>query len=83
MPSNTTVDKKGSKSVHVKTTGHEELRITTMLLVVADGRKLTPFVILKRKNLLKKKPPPGLCEGESINKVKLHFSQTYVSIMYS
>jgi hypothetical protein len=57
MPANTTVDTKGSKSVLVKTTGHEKLRITVMLSVLADGRKLTPFVILRRKNLPKEKLP--------------------------
>jgi hypothetical protein len=60
MPANTTVDTKGSKSVLVKTTGHEQLRITVMLSVLADGRKLTPFVILKRKNLPKEKLSTGI-----------------------
>jgi hypothetical protein len=59
-PANTTVDTKGSKSVHVKTTGHEQLRITVMLPVLADGRKLTPFVNLKKKNLPKEKLPTGI-----------------------
>jgi hypothetical protein len=49
MPANTTIDTKSSKSVLVKTTGLEKLRISVMLSVLADGRKLTPFVILKRK----------------------------------
>jgi hypothetical protein len=31
-----------------------------MLSVLADGRKLTPFVILKRKNLPKEKLPTGI-----------------------
>jgi hypothetical protein len=35
-------------------------RITVMLSVVADGRKLTPFVILKRKNLPKEKLHTGI-----------------------
>jgi hypothetical protein len=60
MPANTTVDTKGSNSVPVKTTGHEKLRITVMLSVPADGRKLTPFVILERKNLPKEKLPTGI-----------------------
>jgi hypothetical protein len=59
MPTNTTVDTKSSKSVLIKTTGHEKLRIAVMLSVLADGRKLTPFVILKRKNLPKEKLPTG------------------------
>jgi hypothetical protein len=53
MPANTTVDTKSSKSLFVKTTGYEKLRITVILSVLAYGRKLTPFVILKRKNLQK------------------------------
>jgi hypothetical protein len=31
-----------------------------MLLVLSDGRKLTPLVILKRKNLPKDKLPSGI-----------------------
>jgi hypothetical protein len=60
MPTNTTVDTKGSKSVLVRTTGCEKLRITVMLSLLADGRKLTPLVILKRKNLPKEKLPTGI-----------------------
>jgi hypothetical protein len=59
MPANTTVDTKGSKSVLVKTTGMKN-RITVMISVQADGRKLTPFVILRRKNLPKEKLPTGI-----------------------
>jgi hypothetical protein len=64
MPANTTLDTKGSKSVLVKTTGHEKLKITVMLSVLADGRKLTPFVILRRKNLPKEKLPAGIIFNE-------------------
>jgi hypothetical protein len=53
MPANTTVDTEGSKSVLVKSTGHEKVRITVMFSVLADGRKLTPFVIPKKKHLPK------------------------------
>jgi hypothetical protein len=59
-PSTTTVDIIGSKSVLVKTTGHEKIIITVMLLVLADGRKLTPLVILKGMNLPKDKLPFGI-----------------------
>jgi hypothetical protein len=52
---NTTGDTKGSKSELFKTTGNEKLRTTAMLSVLADERKQTLFVILKRKNLLKEK----------------------------
>jgi hypothetical protein len=60
MPANTTVHTKGLKSVLVKTTGLEKLRITVMLSAMSDGRKLTPFVILRRKNLPKEKLPTGI-----------------------
>jgi hypothetical protein len=54
VPADTTVDTKGSKSVLVKTTGHEKLRITVMLSVLADGRKPTPFVVLTERVFQKK-----------------------------
>jgi hypothetical protein len=54
MPTNTTIDVEASKSVFVKTTGHGKLK-TVILSVLADGRKLTPFVILESKNLPKGK----------------------------
>jgi hypothetical protein len=40
MPTNTTVDTKGSNSVLFKTTGHAKLRISMVLLVLTDGKKL-------------------------------------------
>jgi hypothetical protein len=49
MPPNITVHTKGSKSIHVKTTGHEKLRITVMLSVLVDGRKLTSLVFRGEK----------------------------------
>jgi hypothetical protein len=59
IPANTTVDTKGSKSVLVKTK-HKKLRITVLLSVMADGRRLALFVTLKRKNLPKEKLPTGV-----------------------
>jgi hypothetical protein len=51
---NTATDAKESKSVLVKTTGHEKLRITMMLSLLAGGMKLTSSAaILKRTNVLK------------------------------
>jgi hypothetical protein len=60
IPAITTVDTKGSKLVLIKTTGYEELRIIGMLSVLADGRKLMPFVILKGKDLQKEKLSTGI-----------------------
>jgi len=51
MPANTTIEARGSNSELAKTTGHERLKITDAFL--ADGLKITQFLILKRKNLPK------------------------------
>lgn len=60
MPSNTTVDTKGVKSVLLRGTGNEKNRITVMLAVTADGGKLPPYVILKRKTIPKESFPEGV-----------------------
>ncbi|KAJ4426521.1 hypothetical protein ANN_27335 [Periplaneta americana] len=60
MPSNMTVDNKGAKSISLRTTGNEKQRITVMLAVTADGGKLPPYVILKRKTMPKENLPKGL-----------------------
>lgn len=61
MPSNVTVNCKGEKSVHIKTTGNEKQRCTVMLAVLADGRKLPPYVVFKRKTFPKNvKFPRGI-----------------------
>jgi len=53
MPTNITTDTKGSKATLIKTRGHEELRITAILPVLADRRQLTPSVILgERKKII-------------------------------
>ena len=54
FPSNTTVDFKGEKSISIRTTGNEKNRFTVMLACTADGGKLPPFIIFKRKTLPKK-----------------------------
>ena len=48
-----TIEMKGSKSVIVKTSRNEKARIKVMLTVLADGRKLPPYVVLKRKTIPK------------------------------
>lgn len=60
MPANVTVNEKGAKSVLVRGTGNEKQRITVMLCVLADGRKLPPYVILRRKSMPKEKLPTGV-----------------------
>ncbi|PNF18070.1 hypothetical protein B7P43_G07656 [Cryptotermes secundus] len=60
MPGESTVNKAGEKTVHVRTAGAEKQRCTVMLGITADGNKLPPFVIFKRKTLPKEKLPPGI-----------------------
>lgn len=60
MPRNTTVEEKGARSVIVRTSGADKQRCTVMLAVTADGRKLPPYVIFKRKTLPKAKFPQGI-----------------------
>lgn len=49
MPRNYSVDVTGSKQIPIKTSGYEKQRVTVMLCVTADGHKLPPYIILKRK----------------------------------
>jgi hypothetical protein len=60
MPPSYTVDDSGAKSVAVKTSGHEKTHVTVILAVLADGRKLPPYVILNRKNMPKEQLPIGI-----------------------
>ena len=53
LPGNQTVNPSGSKTVLVKTTGHEKTRFTVVLACMADGTKLKPLIIFKRKSLPK------------------------------
>ena len=57
MPPNYT-EKKGVKEVLMKTTGCKKLRLAVMLAATADGRKLPPLLILKRKTLHKSEAFP-------------------------
>lgn len=58
MPSAFTVHEKGSRQVCVRTTGNEKTRVTVMLGCTADGRKLPPYVVFKRKTLPKNEKFP-------------------------
>lgn len=57
MPSNTTVTEKAAKQVKLLTTGNEHSRFTVMLACTADGKKLPPYIIFKRKTLPKEDFP--------------------------
>ena len=54
---NKTVDSKGAKTVLIKTTGHEKSSFTVVLASTADGVKLRPMIIFKRKTMPKTKFP--------------------------
>lgn len=58
--SNRTVDVKGSKTITIKTSGHEKTHYTAVLSCCADGTKLPPLLIFKRKTLPKDKIPRGI-----------------------
>ena len=58
MLPNYTLEKKGVKEVLLKTTGCEKLCLTVMLAATADGRKIPPLLILKRKTLPKSEAFP-------------------------
>lgn len=54
------VDIKGSKTVTVKTSGHEKTHYTVVLSCCADGTKLSLMLIFKRKTLPKDRNPHGI-----------------------
>lgn len=58
MPRACVVNEKGAKEVKVLTTGYEKQRVTVMLAILADGKKLPPYIILKRKTIPKKEVFP-------------------------
>jgi len=60
VPSNKTVDVKGAKAIMIKTSGNEKTRYTVVLACCADGTKLPPLLIFKRKTLPKDIIPHGI-----------------------
>ena len=69
IPYSTSINATGAKTVTINTTGNEKNQFTVMLACTADGGKLLPFVIFKRKTLPKKvKWPEGiLMPGQGLN----------------
>ena len=49
MPGSTTLETQGTRSVGIKTTGHEKDRFTVVLGARADGSKMQPLIIFKGK----------------------------------
>jgi len=56
MVGSLTIEKRGAKTVQVRTTGNENNRFTCVLTVLADGTKLSPIVIFKGKKIPKNLP---------------------------
>ena len=47
MVSCTTIERKGMKTITMKTTGHEKCRVTVCLSARANGTKMKPFIVFK------------------------------------
>ncbi|WAQ99390.1 POGK-like protein [Mya arenaria] len=60
MPSNRTINFKGSKTVSIKTAEGEKTHFTLILSCLADGTKLKPAIIFKRKTIPKEKLNKGV-----------------------
>jgi len=53
-------DVKGAKTIMIKTSGNEKTHSTVVLVCCADGTKLPPLLIFKRKTLPKDVIPHGI-----------------------
>ena len=63
-----TVNEKGANIVLIKSTGHEKSRYTVVLALMADGKKLPPMIIFKRKT----NPPGNFPKGvKTVNYINL------------
>ena len=60
MPNNSTVNTIGDKTISIKTTGADKCHFTVILVCMADGSKLKPAVMFKRKTFPKESCPPGI-----------------------
>ena len=54
------MDVKDGKTIMLKTSGNEKTRYTVVLACCADGTKLPPLLIFKRKTLPKDVIPHGI-----------------------
>ncbi|CAF90362.1 unnamed protein product [Tetraodon nigroviridis] len=60
LPGNRTVDLNGTSTVPIKTSGAEKQHFTIILSCLADGIKLKPAVVFKRKTMPKEKLPKDI-----------------------
>ena len=47
MTSETTVESKGARTVCLKTTGHEKVKVFVCLAAKADGSKMKPMIVFE------------------------------------
>lgn len=57
IPMSKAKDLYGESSITIQTTGHEKSSLTLVLGCTTTGKKLTPFIIFKRKTVVKEKLP--------------------------
>ena len=60
LPSSYTLEKRGSSTISIKTTGHERSTFTVIFGCMADGSKLPPVIIFKLKNIPRGTFPDGI-----------------------
>ena len=60
LPSNTTIDETGNKTISIRTCGYEKSGFTVVLACMADGKKLPPMIIFKLKNVPRLTFPSGV-----------------------
>lgn len=60
LPSNFTIEKKGTSDVKIMTTGNEKSKFTVVLCVTANGEKLPAYVIFRRKTIPAIKVPSNI-----------------------
>ncbi|KAH8025217.1 hypothetical protein HPB51_004758 [Rhipicephalus microplus] len=60
MPSSTMIMQRGTNDMKLLSTGNEHSYFAVMLECIANGRKLPPFIIFKRKAMPKEVFLPGV-----------------------
>jgi len=60
IPMSCSISDKGEKTINERTTGHQKSHFTVVLACCADGSKLPPMIIFKRKTMPKEAFPHGV-----------------------
>jgi transposase-like protein len=60
LPSQTTIEERGKRTVSILTTGHERTHFTVTLACLADGTKLPPLIIFKLVKVPREQFPDGI-----------------------